>query len=438
MKKYFLLILFFISNQALSLVIKEDILTVLYSNIEALIAKNSVDEYRLLMQEVHDKEWHPSIDASVVSLNKKITGSVANSIDRSIQGLDNFLTIPNRVDRADQYTENKFNLLLSYNLYNGYQSSNLIKIQKLLFDKEVYAFKKIIHNLYIEALENNIKLCNEIQKGRVMFEYQKKLMNHISSVDKFTNNKINKMLLNEDLSKLKKDLKRSMSRKNDIKTWFNLSFESTYPINCNALSVKTSAYKNIENEIRSKTYQALINISSTRFNNNKDVKISNLEQQILKLKLKIKGSDYYPKLDFVFNYNKVFNGTNDLKEESHAYGLQLNFPLYKPGHTSGKIISHNRIKRSTYNLRKVNLQVRNNWSKLVNNYKNNIHLLSDIDHQYNRLKLEISRNDIIKKERIKSSGFKYKIDLLKLEKKYLHQEMALIILKIAALGLVPL
>ncbi|CAB5502039.1 hypothetical protein THERMOS_1511 [Bathymodiolus thermophilus thioautotrophic gill symbiont] len=65
-------------------------------------------------------------------------------------------------------------------------------------------------------------------------------------------------------------------------------------------------------------------------------------------------------------------------------------------------------------------------------------MLSDIDHQYNRLKLEISRNDIIKKERIKSSGFKYKIDLSKLEKKYLHQEMALIILKIVALGLVPL
>ncbi|CAB5494667.1 hypothetical protein THERMOT_150 [Bathymodiolus thermophilus thioautotrophic gill symbiont] len=47
-------------------------------------------------------------------------------------------------------------------------------------------------------------------------------------------------------------------------------------------------------------------------------------------------------------------------------------------------------------------------------------MLSDIDHQYNRLKLEISRNDIIKKERIKSSDSKYKIDLLKLEKKYLH------------------
>ncbi|WP_420481232.1 TolC family protein [Bathymodiolus thermophilus thioautotrophic gill symbiont] len=134
----------------------------------------------------------------------------------------------------------------------------------------------------------------------------------------------------------------------------------------------------------------------------------------------MKGSDYYPKLDFVFNYNKVFNGANDLKEESHAYGLQLNSPLYKLGYTPGKIISHNRIKRSTYNLRKVNLQVRDNWSKLINNYKNNIHLLSDIDHQYNRLKLEISRNDIIKKERIKSSDSKYKIDLLKLEKKYLH------------------
>jgi hypothetical protein len=45
MKKYALLILFFISSQTFSLIIKSDILAVLYTNINVLIAKNSIAEY---------------------------------------------------------------------------------------------------------------------------------------------------------------------------------------------------------------------------------------------------------------------------------------------------------------------------------------------------------------------------------------------------------
>jgi hypothetical protein len=69
-------------------------LAVLYTNINVLIAKNSMAEYKLLIQEVYEKEWYPSMEASVISLRKKTTGSSENSIDKSIEGLDKFLIVP--------------------------------------------------------------------------------------------------------------------------------------------------------------------------------------------------------------------------------------------------------------------------------------------------------------------------------------------------------
>ena len=433
MKKYALLILFFISSQTFSLIIKSDILAVLYTNINVLIAKNSMAEYKLLIQEVYEKEWYPSMEASVISLRKKTTGSSENSIDKSIEGLDKFLIVPSRIDRANEYDDKKLNVSLSSNLYNGHKSRNRIKIQKLLFEKETFNFKKTIHNLYIEALENNIKLCNEIRKEGVMAEYQKRLTRHIDSIGKFTNNKISKMLLNEDLSKLKINLRNSIAKKNDIQSWFKLSFESSYPVNCDSSMVETVDYQNIKNELDSNTYRELIRVSSTRFKNNKDVRISHLSRQISKLKFKIKDSESLPKLNFVFSYDKIFTSADDLKEDTYAVGLQLKIPLYKPGQSSANRIAYNRIKQSEYNLKKVNLSVRNNWSKLIDSYKGNVNLLENNNSQHSRLELEISRNNIVKKEPIKNSSFKYKVELLKLEKKYLHQQMELIILKIANL-----